>query len=110
MLLYLIKALYSFVLPPGCIVVGLLLVSRHIRRRGNSGANAVFCLALLLYALSTSMVGGWLIGSLEDRYTVPASLADRDVIVLLGGGSTMDTPDLNGVGQLGGSSANRPAR
>jgi len=106
-LLYLIKAIYSFILPPGCIVAGLLLASRYIRRRGSSGATAVFCLALLLYALSTGMVSGWLIGSLEDRYTVPADLKDRDVIVLLGGGSTMGTTDINGSGHLGGSSANR---
>ncbi|MBP1763044.1 MAG: hypothetical protein H6Q65_102 [Firmicutes bacterium] len=107
MLLYIIKAIYSFVLPPGCFVVGLLWLSRRLRRRGSSGAGAVCCLALLLYALSTGWVSGWLIGSLEDRYTVPADFAGRDVIVLLGGGSTHGTPDLDGSGQLGGSSANR---
>ena len=104
MLLYLIKAVYSFILPPGCIVAGLLLVSRHLR--GHAGA-AVFWLALLLYALSTSMVSGWLIGSLEDKHSAPADLDSRDVIILLGGGSTQDTPDIDGSGQLGGSSANR---
>jgi len=55
---------------------------------------------------TTSWVGGMLIGSLERQYPQPKALKG-DVIVVLGGGATSGTPDLNGEGNLSGSAANR---
>ncbi|WP_245692442.1 YdcF family protein [Sporomusa acidovorans] len=48
-----------------------------------------------------------LIQSLEQRYQPPGEVTDRDVIVMLSYGATKDTPDVSGMGQLSGSSANR---
>ncbi|WP_236692689.1 YdcF family protein [Aneurinibacillus tyrosinisolvens] len=43
---------------------------------------------------------------MEDRYHPPTQI-QGDVLVMLGGGATSGTPDVNGAGQLSGSAANR---
>lgn len=63
-------------------------------------------LALLIYLASAGFIGGSLVHSLETRYTPPAR-ADGDVIIVLGGGATLDTPNVDSRGHLGGSAANR---
>ncbi|MTV48788.1 YdcF family protein [Heliobacillus mobilis] len=106
-MLFLIKFLYSFLLPPGLFVVILLFISAwNFYRRKKSSAYISIWLAFLIYALSMPIIGDLFIRSLESRFTPPASV-NGDVIVLLGGGATSDTPDVDGVGQLTGSSANR---
>ena len=44
--------------------------------------------------------------SLESRYQPPATVSG-DVIIMLGGGATADTPNVHGKGHLMGSAANR---
>lgn len=44
--------------------------------------------------------------SLESRYHPPETVSG-DVIVMLGGGATADTPNVHGKGHLSGSAANR---
>jgi len=44
--------------------------------------------------------------SLESRYQPPA-MVSGDVIIMLGGGATADTPNVHGKGHLMGSAANR---
>ncbi len=48
-----------------------------------------------------------LIGRLEDAYEPPQHLPNADVIVVLGGGATSDTPDVTGTGTLCSIPANR---
>ncbi len=104
--LYIIKFLYSvFLLPPGLFIACLLLLAWRYRR---SRAAARVCLlaAAVLYLGSVGFVSGPLVHSLETRYTPPARISG-DVIVVLGGGATLDTPNLGGSGHLSGPAANR---
>lgn len=47
-----------------------------------------------------------LMGGLERKYAQPSRI-DGDVIVVLGGGATSGTPDMDGEGNLSGAAANR---
>lgn len=106
MLIYLIKFIYSFLLPPGCFVLLLLFLGIRYYRRTCKLALGSISLALVLWIFSTPFLSDRLIGSLEQRYQLPATV-NGDVIILLGGGSTANTPDFGGTGHLSGSSANR---
>ncbi|MBW7454822.1 YdcF family protein, partial [Paenibacillus sepulcri] len=82
-MLYMIKFLYSFVLPPGLFIVVLLLLCFRIWKRDRKSAIALLSTTLILYLLSTGLVGDALIRSLESRYSPPDRL-QGDVIVVLG--------------------------
>ncbi len=104
--MYVVKFLYTvFLFPPGLFILALLLFAWW-RRRSRALASAALVAAAVLYLASISLVSGPLVNSLETRHTPPAE-ADGDVIVVLGGGATLDTPNLGGRGHLVGSSANR---
>ncbi|WP_150267865.1 YdcF family protein [Paenibacillus tepidiphilus] len=105
-MIYVIKFIYSFVLPPGLFVVLLLGIGVWLWRGSRRPAIALLTVALLLYLSSISLVAAPLVGSLERRYEQPSAL-DGDVIVVLGGGASSGTPDLDGQGNLYGSAANR---
>ncbi len=104
--MYIVKFLYSvFLLPPGLFIAALLLLAwRH--RRSRVLARAALLTAAVLYLASIRLVSGPLIHSLESRHTLPARVSG-DVIVVLGGGATLDTPNLGGSGHLSGAAANR---
>jgi len=105
-LLYVIKFLYSFVLPPGLFIILLLAMSIWLWRRQLRQALILLVMTILLYLSTTSLVSDTLIGSLEQRYAPPASI-QGDVIVVLGGGATQGTPDIDGQGNLSGAAGNR---
>lgn len=105
-LIYLIKFVYSFVLPPGLFVLLLLAMVVWLWRSSRRPAIVLLAVTLLLYLSMTSAVSDTLIGSLERKYPQPAS-AEGDVIVILGGGATSGTPDLDGQGNMSGPAANR---
>ena len=52
------------------------------------------------------LVSDSLFSSLESRHELPQNVRG-DVIIMLGGGATSDTPDVDGLGNLGGNAANR---
>jgi uncharacterized SAM-binding protein YcdF (DUF218 family) len=106
-MLYVLKVIYStFFVPPGIFLVLLLaLVIRLFRRQRNS-ATLLLGFTIFLYLCTISAVADPVIRSLEARYTPPAAFSG-DVIVLLGGGATMDTPNIDGHGHLSGYAANR---
>ena len=105
-MLYYIKALYyTCFLPPGIFVVALLVCAWRLR----SNRRAVkWCvgLASALYICSTYWFASVLVQPLEKAYQPPSQL-HGDVILMLGGGATVDTPNLGGVGHLSGNAANR---
>ncbi len=106
-MVYLLKFGASFVLPPGIFIIlfwGLSWYAWHIKARKLAYllASLTFC----LYILSTSWFSGILVSSLEDQYNPPI-LANGDVIIMLGGGATSDTPDVSGKGELCSIPANR---
>ena len=103
---YIIKFLYSvFLLPPGLFIAALLLLAWRCRRN-RVLARGALVVAAVLYLGSVGLVSGPLIHSLETRYTPPAQVGG-DVIVVLGSGATLDTPNLGGKGHLSGAAANR---
>lgn len=106
-LVYFIKFLYNtFLFPPGIIIVALLFVCVYAYSRQRRLAILLGLFTLVLYLCSISLVSDRLIGSLEKVYPVPQAVTG-DVIVTLGGGATLDTPNVNGTGHLSGFAANR---
>lgn len=105
-MIYLIKFLYSFVLPPGLFIILLLGLVLWLWKCARKPAVVLLCVTLLLYVSSTNLVGDMLIRGLERQYTQPSQI-EGDVIVVLGGGATQGTPDIDGSGNLLGSAANR---
>lgn len=107
-MLYIVKWIYSWLLPLGSIilVLGLLAVYQH--RRRSAGVKWLCAVGIVLYALSIAPVSNLLLRPLEYRYEQPAVQALRgDVIILLGGGVQAGVPDVDGEGQLSGAAANR---
>lgn len=106
-MLYLVKFIYyTFLLPPGIFIVALFVLCGWLYRKERKVAIALLVITSCLYILSTPFTGEALIRSLENRYS-PSTTIDGDIIVMLGGGSTLDTPDIDGLGNLTGSAANR---
>lgn len=106
MFIYIYKFLVSLVMPPGIFLIALLVVFIRMIRRRQPGARGLGMIILVFYLLSTPYVGDLLMSTLEDRFVPPAQ-PEGDVIVMLGGGATFGTPDIDGVGQLSGNAANR---
>ncbi|KGE17700.1 YdcF family protein [Paenibacillus wynnii] len=105
-MIYLIKLIYSFILPPGIFILLLAGISLWLWKRERKPALLLLAVTLVMYLSATSWVGGMLMGSLERKYPQPNALKG-DIIVVLGGGATSGTPDLDGEGNLSGSAANR---
>jgi uncharacterized SAM-binding protein YcdF (DUF218 family) len=103
---YVIKFIYGFLLPPGLFVTLLFVLGIWIYRRNKATARILLSLAILWYLLTIPFIGVLLTQSLENRYDPPKK-ANGDVIVMLGSGATSDTPDIGGNGQLSGGAANR---
>lgn len=106
-MIYLLKFGAGLLLPPGLFFVLFFVLAVVLWRR------ALKKLAILLgtasavfYILSTPLVSGALLGSLENEYEIPHEL-EGDCIVMLGGGATMDTPSVYGDGNLCGAPASR---
>jgi len=104
---YLIQILYTtFLLPPGIFLVILAALSIWLLSRDRKAAFGLAMVTCIFYLASTGLVSGALIRSLEHRHVPPAHI-NGDVIIMLGGGATLDTPNIGGAGHLYGSSANR---
>lgn len=105
-MIYINKVIAAFLLPPGILIVLMLLLNFWLYRKKVSGAKALSLLIAIFYLLTTSFVSDGLVRSLESQYTTLPEVSG-DVIILLGGGALMDTPDIDGNGSLSGSAANR---
>jgi uncharacterized SAM-binding protein YcdF (DUF218 family) len=101
-LIYINKFIAAFLLPPGILIVLMLLLNFWLYKKKVSGAKVLSLLIAIFYLLTTSFVSDGLVRSLESRYTTLPEVSG-DVIILLGGGALMDTPDIDGTG----SAANR---
>lgn len=105
-MIYLLKFGASFILPPGIFFVLFFAIAFWAWRRERRIAAALFAVTFAFYLLSTSLVADALLRGLETQYAPPRDPAG-DVIVMLGGGAMGDTPDVDGVGTLAPSPANR---
>lgn len=105
-MLYLIKSIYIWILPPGIFIVALLLLAVYLLRVQRRAALITALLALILYICSTEYFGGMLIRSLEHQYYPPEEVK-ADVIVLLGGGAVSDIENVGVKGHLRAGAATR---
>lgn len=105
MMLY--QDLYTLLLPPSIFIISLALFSGWLYHRDKTGARILAAITICFYFLTIPLVSNYLIHSLESAYQPPAHITGCDVIVMLGGGATLDTPNINGSGHLSGNSANR---
>lgn len=105
-MIYIIKFIYGFLLPPGLFILLLLATGMWLYRRQKRTARLLLILSLFFYLLSTQLTGELLLHSLEKMYQPPQAIKGG-VIVMLGGGATRSTTDIDGQGQLQGHSANR---
>ena len=98
----------GWVLPPGSIILALLVLAGYIWRRKHEPrlAAVLGVLTLALYLLCSPLVSERLMGHLEQTYTPPAE-PQGDVIVMLGGGAMPDSPGVDGEGELCARPANR---
>ena len=108
-MIYFLKFGASWILPPGIFILLLLALCAKLFKVSRKLSAAVLLFTLIFYFLCTSLVAERLMGWLEEMHTPPAQVetSGADVIVLLGGGAISQVPDVDGVGALCASPANR---
>jgi uncharacterized SAM-binding protein YcdF (DUF218 family) len=79
--------------PPSGLIWWLLLGFVLMRRRRRLGMTIIVVSCVLLYALSTPLVGGLLIGSLEDAQPAVSGAGEPGAIIILGADGER-TPDV----------------
>lgn len=105
-MLYIIKSIYSFLLPPGVFIILLTGLAFWLVRRERKAGIFLAVTVFGFYICSVPLFGELLIRSLETTYD-PQAVSNGDILIVLGGGATLDTPDIDGQGQLSGAGANR---
>ncbi len=106
-MLYLTKYIYAaLILPPGIFISAFVLLSIKSFRKQRRIALCFIGAAVFLYLSSISLISDSLMRPLENKYHLPAEI-NGDVLILLGGGATLDTPNLSAKGHLSPIAANR---
>ncbi|TCS77785.1 YdcF family protein [Pectinatus cerevisiiphilus] len=106
-MIYLLKFGASLILPPGIFIVLMLLLARNCwKTYKRRTAIKIFVIAIALYIASTGWMAQKMVSALENEYNPPV-YPTGDAIILLGGGATLDTPDISGTGELRSIPANR---
>lgn len=109
-MLYLVKIIYSFIIPPGGIILLLIIFNIYLYLKKIRGKYILSIIIALFYLLSTNFIAYHLIKPLENHYTNPPieklQQEQPDVIIMLGGGA-INVPDIDGNGQVSGYVANR---
>ncbi|VTR68993.1 conserved hypothetical protein [Desulfosarcina cetonica] len=98
MLFVLKKAITAIALPPGILILIMVVIGLNLifSRRFRIGLISLG-VGILLWAMSIGPVANFLMRGLEADYTIPSQPAG-DVMVLLGGGIIDWVPDLTGTG------------
>ena len=96
-------------MPPGVMIVFGIVLGAKLIRISRKLAAAVLVVTVIFYLLCTSVIAEKTMGWLEEMHSAPAHVekTGADVIVLLGGGAISQVPDVDGVGALCASPANR---
>lgn len=105
-MVYVIKFLYSFFTPPGIFPTTLFILSFFAYKRNNLLFRWILSIAIVNYIFVIPITGQLLLQPLEQKYSVPSKV-NGDVLVMLGGGATLDTQDIDGQGHLSGASSSR---
>jgi uncharacterized SAM-binding protein YcdF (DUF218 family) len=96
-MVFISKLFTLLVLPPGCIVIGLILIIIFIPRKYKL---FLALITALLYILSIRPMSDLLLRPLEDAFPPLSGLENGDfepeAIVLLGGGVILGSPDSSG--------------
>ena len=102
-MLELLKFCYQWVLPPGLIILALLVTGIFLLRRRKGGGRVVLIAGLVLWLLSLRGTATLVCAPLESMYTPPAvsdiTSLGCDVLVMTGAGSVGGVPDVDGTGQ-----------
>lgn len=106
-LFYWIKFLYTtFLLPPGIFILILAFICYKIYKKHRNVALVLTAFIFIFYLSTTVVFSNMLIRTLENKHRPPAEVKG-DIIIMLGGGATLDTPNVTGKGHLSGPAANR---
>lgn len=100
-MMYILKFILLWLLPPGCIVLLLAALTFYLFKRKASGKFAAALITLLLYFASLMPTAQLLTHGLESRYTQQSAV--------LGGGAVSGVPDIDGEGALAAAGMNRLA-
>lgn len=103
-MLYVIKFIYQWFLPPACILLLLLAFNIYLYRKKVPGKYFLSFIILIFYFLSVRLGADLLAKPLENWYQ-PPKVVQGDVILMLGNGSMAGVPDIDGEGQPAGSMA-----
>lgn len=104
-MVYLIKFLYIWLLPPGIFILacgGAAWVWRREKRLRSFALS----LGMLIWLVSMPFISNSTVGFLESQHVAPRQLTG-DVVVLLAGGIVVGHQDVDGTDTLGDSMANR---
>ena len=105
-MVYVVKFIYSFFTPPGIFPTALVILSFFAYQRNKLLFRWILSIAVVNYVFVIPVTGQLLLVPLEQKYTVPSKL-NGDVLVMLGGGATLDTQDVDGRGHLSGATSSR---
>lgn len=105
-MMYILKFILLWLLPPGCIVLLLAALTFYLFKRKAAGKFAAAFITLLLYFVSLMPTAQLLTHGLESSYT-QQSAVKADVIAILGGGAVSGVPDIEGEGALAAAGMNR---
>ena len=108
-MVYFLKFGASWILPPGIFILMLIALGIKLLKFSKKLSVAVLLVTVVFYLLCTSFVAERFMGWLEEMHTPPEHIetSGADVIILLGGGAISQVPDVDGVGALCASPANR---
>ena len=104
-MVYLIKFLYIWLLPPGLFILACGGAA-WVWRRDKRFRCYALRLGMLIWLLSMPFFSDMAMGFLESQHMAPQQVTG-DVVVLLAGGIVVGNPDVDGMDTLGDSMANR---
>lgn len=105
-LIYLIKLAGTLVQPIFLFILILFITAMFLRAKNKGQGNFLIIITILFSIVSMPLTSELLLNNLEKKYSPPKKLTG-DCIIMLGGGSTYDSPDIDGSGHLSGFAANR---
>lgn len=109
-MLYFIKILYTFIIPPGSIILALIVFNVYLFKRKYRSAYFLSAIIAIFWLLSTNYIAFFLVKPLENQYKNPTiselKQGAYDSIIMLGGGA-INVEDIGGDGQVSGYVANR---